>query len=207
MCRLYIYIDRERERERKRERELKSYKDTMCRVYIYIYIYNTLSGGKGCFVAPGVTVPPCATETVLSPLDGGWWGHGIARALTRCMIKKKRKNIYIYIFYTWYLWMISVLLKVFECWCTHLFCFVKYPEREMTARPLFFCRYWCLRNISKFINRLEYVDSFINATIQIQKNYNCSCLFYYIKINSCLKWKSVELYIYIYRQREREGVR
>ena len=31
--------------------------------------------------------PPWATETVLSPLDGGWWGYGIARAFTRCMMK------------------------------------------------------------------------------------------------------------------------
>ena len=45
-------------------------------IYIYIYIYieyryifllNTLSGGKSCLVAPGVAVPPWATETVLSP--------------------------------------------------------------------------------------------------------------------------------------------
>ena len=36
-----------------------------------------------------LAVPPWATETVLSPLDGGWWGHGIARAFTRCMMKKK----------------------------------------------------------------------------------------------------------------------
>ena len=50
---------------------------------------NTLSGGKSCLVAPGVAVPPWATETVLSPLVGGWWGQGIARAFTRCMMKKK----------------------------------------------------------------------------------------------------------------------
>ena len=44
--------------------------------YIYIYIYdslNTLSGGKSCLVAPGVAVPPWATETVLSPPEGGWY--------------------------------------------------------------------------------------------------------------------------------------
>ena len=38
-------------------------------IYIYVYIYNslnTLSGGKSCLVAPGVAVPPWATETVLS---------------------------------------------------------------------------------------------------------------------------------------------
>ena len=45
----------------------------------YVYIY----------ILPGVAVPPWATETVLSPLDGGWCGHGIARAFTRCMMKKK----------------------------------------------------------------------------------------------------------------------
>ena len=63
---------------------------------VYIYIYNslnTLSGGKSCLVAPGVAVPPWATETVLSPLVGGWWGQGIARAFTRCIMKK---NIDIY---------------------------------------------------------------------------------------------------------------
>ena len=58
-------------------------------VYIYIYIYiiplNTLSGDKSCLVAPGVAVQPWATETVLSPLVGGWWGQGIAHAFTRCM--------------------------------------------------------------------------------------------------------------------------
>ena len=33
----------------------------------YILLLNTLSGGKSCSVAPGVAVPPWATETVLSP--------------------------------------------------------------------------------------------------------------------------------------------
>ena len=63
---------------------------------------NTLSGGKRCLVMPGLAVPPWATETVLSPLDGGWWGHGIARAFTRCMMKKKfnaKSSLYIYIKY------------------------------------------------------------------------------------------------------------
>ena len=63
----------------------------ICRIYIYIYIYNslnTLSGGKNCFVAPGVAIPLWATETLLSPLVGGWWGHGIASAFTRCTMKK-----------------------------------------------------------------------------------------------------------------------
>ena len=36
-------------------------------IYIYIFLLNTLSGGKSCSVAPGVAVPPWATETVLSP--------------------------------------------------------------------------------------------------------------------------------------------
>ena len=59
---------------------------------VNIYIYNslnTLPGGKSCLVAPGVAVPPWATETVLSSLVGGWWGQGIACAFTRCMMKKK----------------------------------------------------------------------------------------------------------------------
>ena len=36
-------------------------------VYIGFVFLNTLSGGKSCSVAPGVAVPPWATETVLSP--------------------------------------------------------------------------------------------------------------------------------------------
>ena len=36
-------------------------------VYIGFFFLNTLSGGKSCLVAPGVAVPPWATETVLSP--------------------------------------------------------------------------------------------------------------------------------------------
>ena len=36
-------------------------------IYRYIFLLNTLSGGKSCLVAPGVAVPPWATETVLSP--------------------------------------------------------------------------------------------------------------------------------------------
>ena len=66
---------------------------------VCIYIYNsvnTLSGGKSCLVAPGVTVPPWATEIVLSPRVGGWWGQGNARAFTRCMMKKNYTYIYIY---------------------------------------------------------------------------------------------------------------
>ena len=59
---------------------------------VYLYIY--MSGGKSFLVAPGVAVPSWATETVLSPLVGGWWGQGIARAFTRCMMK----YIYIYIY-------------------------------------------------------------------------------------------------------------
>ena len=58
--------------------------------YICIYIYhslNILSGDKSCLVGPRVAVPPWATETVLSPLDSGWWGQGIARTFTRCMMK------------------------------------------------------------------------------------------------------------------------
>ena len=33
----------------------------------YIFLLNILSGGKSCLVAPGVAVPPWATEAVLSP--------------------------------------------------------------------------------------------------------------------------------------------
>ena len=34
---------------------------------LFYFFLNTLSGGKSCSVAPGVAVPPWATETVLSP--------------------------------------------------------------------------------------------------------------------------------------------
>ena len=57
---------------------------------VYIILFNTLSGGKSCLIAPGVAVPPWTTETLLSPLVGGWWGQGIASAFTRCMMKKKK---------------------------------------------------------------------------------------------------------------------
>ena len=36
-------------------------------IYIDFFFLNTLSGGKSCSVAPGVAVPPWATETVISP--------------------------------------------------------------------------------------------------------------------------------------------
>ena len=62
------------------------------RIYRYIFLLNTLSGGKSCFVAPEVAVLPWGTETVLSPRVEGWWGQGIARAFTSCMMK-----IYMYI--------------------------------------------------------------------------------------------------------------
>ena len=65
-------------------------------IYIYIYIYiillNTLSGGKSWLLAPAVAGLLWATETMWSPLVGGWWGQGIAHAFT-CMMK-----IYIYIY-------------------------------------------------------------------------------------------------------------
>ena len=56
-------------------------------ICIYMILLNTLSGRKSCLVAPEVTVPPWATETILSTLVGGWWGQGILRAFTRCMMK------------------------------------------------------------------------------------------------------------------------
>ena len=37
------------------------------RIYRYVFLLNTQSGVKSCLVAPGVAVPPWATETVLSP--------------------------------------------------------------------------------------------------------------------------------------------
>ena len=58
-----------------------------------------------CLVALGVPVQPWAIETVLSALVGDWWGQGIARAFTRCMI-----NIYIYI----YIYIYEVKWNFFE---------------------------------------------------------------------------------------------
>ena len=59
-------------------------------IYIYIYIYillDTLNSGKSCLIVPGVAVTPRATETVLSPQVGSWWGQDIALTFTRCMMK------------------------------------------------------------------------------------------------------------------------
>ena len=71
---------------------------SMAESIIYIYnSLNTLSSGKSYLVAPGVAVPPWPTETLLSPLVGGWWGQGIARAFTHCMMKDIYIYIYIYI--------------------------------------------------------------------------------------------------------------
>ena len=64
------------------------------RIYIYNSFKYPVRWKKGRLVAPGVPVTPCATEIVLSPLVGNWWGQNIARAFTRWMIGK---NIYIYI--------------------------------------------------------------------------------------------------------------
>ena len=51
-------------------------------IYIYIILLNTLSGGKGCLVAPGVPVSPWATETVLSPLvDEGRLSHVLSHVV------------------------------------------------------------------------------------------------------------------------------
>ena len=68
-------------------------------IYRYIFLLNTLSGDKSCLVAPGVAVPPWATETVLSPLVGGWWGQSIARAFTQSIVWWWKKNCYIYAHY------------------------------------------------------------------------------------------------------------
>ena len=74
-------------------------------IYIYIYIYNslnTLSGGKSYLVAPGVAVPPWATER----------GQGNARAFTRLWLI----YIYIYIYiYKHTLTRAYIRLKIFLC--------------------------------------------------------------------------------------------
>ena len=58
-------------------------------------------------------VPPWATETVLSPLVGGWWGQGIARAFTRCMMK----CVYIYIY-------IYICVCVCVCVCVYIYTYI-----------------------------------------------------------------------------------
>ena len=93
-------------------------------IYIYIYIYNslnTLSDGKSCLVASGVAVPPWATEIVLSPLVGGWWGQGIARAFTRCMMKKKisMERVFVYIIWILLKWG-NFLGKLVAFLCEHV---------------------------------------------------------------------------------------
>ena len=81
-------------------------------IYIYIYIYslNTLFGGKSCLVAPGVAVPPWASETVLSALVSGWWEQVITRDFTRRMMKK-----YIYILQSIFT-VFSVRLSMYLIW-------------------------------------------------------------------------------------------
>ena len=97
------------------KKSLETYLMILIYIYIYIYIYNslnTLSGAKSCLAAPGVAVLPWATETVLSPLVGSWWGQGIARAFTRCMMKK---NIYI----TFSKWKL-IISRRFNCFFSFL---------------------------------------------------------------------------------------
>ena len=63
----------------------------------YIFLLNTLSGGKSCSVAPGVAVPPWATETVLSP----WFAADEARVshvLSHVVWWKNKIYICIYIY-------------------------------------------------------------------------------------------------------------
>ena len=67
--------------------------------YVYkdfFFFLNTLSGGKSGSVAPGVAVPPWATETVLSP----WMAADEARVshVLPHVVRWKKKNIYIYIY-------------------------------------------------------------------------------------------------------------
>ena len=55
----------------------------------YIFLLNNLSGGKSCSVAPGVAVPPWATETVLS----AWLAADEARVLhVLSHVEKKLKT-------------------------------------------------------------------------------------------------------------------
>ena len=65
-------------------------------IYRCIFLLNTLSGGKSCLVAPGVALPPWATETVLSlwlAADEVRYFHTLydgnisSSSFTRCMME------------------------------------------------------------------------------------------------------------------------
>ena len=68
----------------------------------YSYICILLPSGKRCLIAPGEVVLIWTIETVLSPLVGGWWGQGITRAFTRCMMKIWKKERYIRFGLVWF---------------------------------------------------------------------------------------------------------
>ena len=65
-------------------------------IHRYIFLLNTLSGGKSCLVAPGVAVPPWATETVLSPwlaADEARVSHVLSHVVWWKKKKKKKKKV------------------------------------------------------------------------------------------------------------------
>ena len=92
------------------------------RIYIYIYIYNsfnTLSGGKSCFVAPGAAVVLWATETVLLP----WLAvdeSRVSHVLSHVLWWKKYIYIHIYI----------IIIIIIIMWYLH-----RYPWPSLATSP------------------------------------------------------------------------
>ena len=87
--------------------------------YIYIYIYGgTATPDASCSVAPGVAVPPWATETVLSP----WMAADEARVSHVLSHVVWWKNIYIYIY----------IDRIWN-WLAHkVWCAIKYQATQST---------------------------------------------------------------------------
>ena len=60
-------------------------------VYIYIYIYNFFKypvRWQKLFGSARSGNTALSYRNCVIPLIGGWWGQGVARAFTRCMMKK-----------------------------------------------------------------------------------------------------------------------
>ena len=65
-------------------------------IYLCIFLLNTLPGGKSCLVAPGVAVPPWATETVLSPWLAADEGR-VSHVLSHVVLWKSGNIFFLYI--------------------------------------------------------------------------------------------------------------
>ena len=87
--------------------------------YVYIgFFLNTLSGGKSCSVAPGVAVPPWATETVLSPwmaADEARVSHVLPHVV---WWKKKKKKFLILSYITADIFVIGRFYSIIHNWIT-----------------------------------------------------------------------------------------